>query len=132
MASLNESEIENPDSLQRFYDLLRSVLRVINAVVLSRGPQNTQTVKLAQQFVTTNRASIVAVLKRHAKIGGVHANSSGDLDDLVDCYVLLLTTSKFLEVILGFVPCSPTPNHSNKFQLDEQAAMPRSSGMLFT
>lgn len=74
-----------------------SVLRVINGVVLSRGQQNDQTVRQAREFLTQNRASMVAVFKRNANIGGGQAEV-GDLSDLVDNYALLISACGFLEV----------------------------------
>lgn len=92
-------EIDNPDALKRYYELLLSVIRVIASVVLSRGPQNDQTIDQARIFLAENRAGIVAIFKRHAKIGGVLAGDmGGDLDELVEFYVLLMTMTNFLDV----------------------------------
>lgn len=42
---------------------------------------------------------MVSVFKRQAKIGGVLvAETSDDLDELVDSYTMLITMSGFLEV----------------------------------
>ncbi len=44
---------------------------------------------------------MVAVFKRQARIGGVLvADTSGDLNELVESYILLITMAKFLEVSL--------------------------------
>lgn len=77
-----------------------SILRVINAVVLSRGQQNDQTVRQAREFLTQNRASMIAVFKRNANIGGVPTENIGDLSDLVDNFTLLISACGFLEVSL--------------------------------
>lgn len=92
-------EIDNPDALKRYYELLLSVVRVITSVVLSRGPQNDQTINQARIFLAENRAGIVAVFKRQAKIGGVVEGDTGaELDELVEFYVLLMTMTNFLDV----------------------------------
>ncbi|SLM38825.1 Nucleoporin Nup186/Nup192/Nup205 [Lasallia pustulata] len=91
-------DIDNPDALKKYYGLLLSVVRVITSVVLSRGPQNDQTIDQARIFLAENRAGIVAIFKRQAKIGGVLAGDTGrDLDELVEFYVLLITMTGFLD-----------------------------------
>jgi len=78
-----------------------SVIRVISSVVLSRGPQNEHTLEQVRNFLISNRHSMVAVFKRQARIGGVLvADTSGDLNELVESYILLITMAKFLEVSL--------------------------------
>ena len=92
-------DIDNPEALKKYYGLLLSVVRVITSVVLSRGPQNDQTIDQARIFLAENRAGIVAIFKRQAKIGGVLAGGTGrDLDELVEFYVLLMTMTDFLDV----------------------------------
>ncbi|KAI9894289.1 MAG: hypothetical protein M1814_004143 [Vezdaea aestivalis] len=102
-------EIDNPDSLKRFYDLLLSSLRVVNAVVLSRGSQNTQTKDLARTFLSENRLSMVSVFKRHARIGGVHLDKIGDIEELLENYILLIRQTGFLEM-----PPSTSPPSSQR------------------
>ncbi|KAF2398801.1 hypothetical protein EJ06DRAFT_91734 [Trichodelitschia bisporula] len=89
-------EIENPDALKKFFDLMLSIIRVINAVVLSRGHSNDRTLKLAREFLTENRQSVVGVFKRHASIGG-KSHVAYDLGDLVDNFTLLISATGFLE-----------------------------------
>ena len=94
-------EIDNPDAMKKYYELLLSVVRVITSVVLSRGPQNGQTIDQARMFLAENRAGIIAIFKRQAKISGVLAGDAGaDLDELVEFYVLLMTMTNFLDVSL--------------------------------
>ena len=45
--------MENPEALKKFFDLMLSVLRIINSVVLKN--RNDQTQKLALTFLTENR-----------------------------------------------------------------------------
>jgi nuclear pore complex protein Nup205 len=93
-------EVDNPAALQRFFNLMLAVLRVINAVVLSRGPQNDHTMLLARDFLKDNRPSIVGVFKRNARLGGRKVDDEADLNDLVDQFTLLISATQFLEVRL--------------------------------
>ncbi|KAF2835397.1 nuclear pore complex subunit Nup192 [Patellaria atrata CBS 101060] len=90
-------QFENPGALKKFFSLMLSVLQVINSVVLSRGPQNDQTIQQATQFLNENRHTVVAIFKRHARVGGVNNENSGDLSDLVDNFTLLIAATDFLE-----------------------------------
>ena len=96
---LIHTDIDNPEALQKYYELLLSVLRIVTSLVLSRGPQNEHTLEQARNFLTRNRQSMVSVLKRQAKIGGVLvADTSNSLDELVESYTILITMTGFLEV----------------------------------
>ena len=96
---LTNSEIDNPEALSKYYRLLLSITRVITAVVLSRGPQNEQTIESAKVFLTENRPLVVSVFKRQAKIGGVSFDDAGvDIEDLVELFMLLITMTGFLDV----------------------------------
>ncbi|KAF2808961.1 uncharacterized protein BDZ99DRAFT_533212 [Mytilinidion resinicola] len=89
-------EFENPNALKKYFDLMLSVLRIINAAVLSRGPQNDQTLFQAREFLRENRNSMVAVFKRNVKVGGLQ-DVDTDLSDLVDCFTVLVSATRFLE-----------------------------------
>ncbi|KAL0263599.1 hypothetical protein SLS55_002580 [Diplodia seriata] len=91
-------EIDNPHALRKFFDLMLSVLRVVNSVVVVRGPQNEQCRRQARDFVADNRASVVAVFKRAARKGGPGEQATGaDLEELVDAFCLLMAATGFLE-----------------------------------
>ncbi|KAL1628628.1 hypothetical protein SLS56_005737 [Neofusicoccum ribis] len=91
-------EMENPQALSKFFDLMLNVLRVINSVVVVRGPQNEQCRQQARDFISDNRASIIAVFKRAARKGGPGEQATGaELEDLVDSLVLLISATDFLE-----------------------------------
>jgi nuclear pore complex protein Nup205 len=96
MLLLTKEEIANPEALKRFFELMLSVLRIINSIVLKY--QSDQTIKLAQEFLAENRASVVGILKRFAGIGGVEVHESIDLNDLVDNLTVLISATDFLEV----------------------------------
>ncbi|OCL14310.1 hypothetical protein AOQ84DRAFT_42231 [Glonium stellatum] len=89
-------EFENPNALKRYFDLMLSVLRVINSAILSRGPQNDQTVFQAREFLKENRNSMVSIFKRYIKVGGLQ-DIEADLGELVDCFTLLVSATGFLE-----------------------------------
>jgi hypothetical protein len=93
------SELDNPAALTKFFNLLLSVLRIINAVVLSRGQQNEQTIAEARRFLVDYRPSIVSIFKRNAGIG-VQGNEQEIevLNEIVDQFTLLITFSEYLEV----------------------------------
>ena len=96
------TEMENPDALKKFFDLMLAVLRIINSVMLSRGHQNDQTIKMGREFLAENRLSMVAIFKRNANVGGLK-NEKVDLGDLIDQYTLLISATGFLEVRLFFL-----------------------------
>lgn len=99
LANLAHPDIDNPDALRRYYDLLLSVVRVIVSTVFSRGIHNQQILDQTREFLSENRQGIVGVFKRHAKIGGLADNlPHGPLEDLVKSYVTLITAAGFLEV----------------------------------
>ena len=99
---LIHTDIDNPEALKKYYELLLSVLRIVSSLVLSRGPENERTLEQARNFLIRNRPSMVSVFKRQAKIGGVLiADTSDDLDELVDSYAILITMTGFLEVSLS-------------------------------
>jgi nuclear pore complex protein Nup205 len=92
-------EFDDPKALKKYYELMLSVLRVINAAVIARGRQNDQTVFQAREFLKENRHSMVAIFKRSVNVGaGQHAEAQQDLVDLVDCWTVLVEVTGFLEV----------------------------------
>ena len=92
-------EIDNPEALSKYYRLLLTLTRVITAIVLSRGPQNEQTINSAREFLIENRPLVVSIFKRQARIGGVTFDNEGvDIEDLVELLVLLIAITSFLDV----------------------------------
>ena len=90
--------MENAEALKKFFELMLSVLRIINSLVLrTRGDQ---IIKAARSFLAENRHSVVSVLKRHAGVGGLEVGKEIDLGDLVDNLTVLITETGFLEVCL--------------------------------
>lgn len=92
-------EFDNPNALKKYYELMLSVLRVINAAVIARGRQNDQTVFQAREFLKENRHSMVAIFKRSINVGsGEKVGAEQDLVDLVDCWTVLVDVTGFLQV----------------------------------
>ena len=69
-------------------------MRLICATILSRGSQNAHTLEQGRRFLTENRLSIMAVLKKSAGLGG---GESLNVDELAESFVLLMTVTGFLE-----------------------------------
>ncbi|EAW13129.1 nuclear pore complex Nup192/Nup205 family protein [Aspergillus clavatus NRRL 1] len=91
-------DIDNPDALRKYYDLLGSVLRVIISAVFSRGLHNEQMLEQTRAFLAENRQSMVGIFKRFANIGGAGAAEHHEaLSELAKCYMTLVTTTDFLE-----------------------------------
>ncbi|PKY03551.1 cullin-4B [Aspergillus campestris IBT 28561] len=91
-------DIDNPDSLRKYYDLLAAVLRVIVSAVFSRGIQNEHMAEQTRGFLAENRHSMVGVFKRFAKIGGAGAaDHHSTLGDLTKSYMTLVAVTDFLE-----------------------------------
>ena len=101
-------EFDNPNALHKYYSLMLSILRVINAAVISRG-KNDQTIFQAREFLKENRHSMVAIFKRSVGVGGSASLGATngkddvlleDLADLVDCWTILVEATEFLQVCI--------------------------------
>ncbi|KAJ5629741.1 hypothetical protein N7528_003398 [Penicillium herquei] len=91
-------DIDDPDALRRFYDLLLSVLRVIVTAVFSRGIHNEQIKAQTRAFIGENRSCMVGVFKRFAKIGGgALAGHQEVLCELVKSFMVLVTATDYLD-----------------------------------
>ena len=73
-------------------------MRVICAAVLSRGSQNEQTLEQGRHFLSDNRLSILAVLKKSAGISAMADKSADIISQLAESYMLLMSLTGFLEV----------------------------------
>lgn len=95
---LTSLDIDNPDSLRKFYDLLLSVIRVIVSAVFSRGVHNEQIKAQTRAFIAENRPCMVGVFKRFAKIGGDAPVGHQDaLCELVKSFMALVAASDYVE-----------------------------------
>ena len=97
-------EFDDAQALRKYYQLMLSVLRVINAAVIARGRQNDQTVFQAREFLKENRHSMVAIFKRSVNVGaGQYEEAREDLVDLVDCWTVLVEVTGFLQVSVALI-----------------------------
>ena len=71
-------------------------MRIICATVLSRGSQNQQTLDHGRKFLTDNRLTILAILKKSAGLGNSKPDES--IQDLADVFMLLMSVTGFIEV----------------------------------
>lgn len=77
-------------------------MRVICAAVLSRGSQNQQTLEQGRRFLSENRLSILAVLKKSAGLGNTTGISEQSIDELAESFMLLISVTGFLDVSVPF------------------------------
>ncbi|KAL4957716.1 nucleoporin Nup186/Nup192/Nup205 [Aspergillus filifer] len=92
-------DIENPDALRQYYDLLDSVLRVIVTAAFSRGLHNEQMIEQTRSFLKENRQSMAGIFKRFAKIGGAGAADHYEaLTSIAKSYTALIAATDFLGV----------------------------------
>ncbi|KAL8700464.1 MAG: hypothetical protein Q9224_000954 [Gallowayella concinna] len=100
--ALEDIAIDNANALAKYYSLLLAVIRVVAAVLMSRGAQNTQTIEHTKQFLAENRALVVAMFKRQVGVGSTAVSREreemmGEVDELVELFVLLMTGTGFLD-----------------------------------
>lgn len=96
---LTDADIDNPDALRKYYDLLDSVLRVIVTATFSRGLHNEQIIDQARSFLAEHRHSMVGIFKRFAKIGGTDAADHHEaLTSIAKSYTALVAATDYLEV----------------------------------
>lgn len=100
-AKLINPDIEDPDAAGKLYELLVAIARVICAVVLSRGPQNEQTLDQARKFLAENRLSVLTVLKKSAGLAASAHGSMKSTEELADSYTLLMSLSGFIDVSIS-------------------------------
>ena len=115
-------EIDNPEALSQYYRLLLALTRVVTSVTLSKGAQNDTMIAQARAFLIENRALLVAVFKREAKIGGVSFDDKGggaSVEELVELFGVLIELTGFLDV------SSHPLLHSCKVQADRMFAVRR-------
>jgi nuclear pore complex protein Nup205 len=95
---LTLSDIENPDALQKYYDLLLSTIRLIVYAVFSRGIDNEQIKAQIRGFLVENRPCVVGIFKRSANIGSTSSAHQDSLRELVKAFMALISATDFLEV----------------------------------
>lgn len=107
------TEFDNPNALKKYYDLMLAVLRVINAVVVARGAQNEQSTYQALTFLKENRNTMVSIFKRSVNVG-LAKDVGEDLNDLVDCFTVLVEMTGFLQVSFWHLSCPLTFTNTDR------------------
>ncbi|EZG11249.1 hypothetical protein H106_00024 [Trichophyton rubrum CBS 735.88] len=91
-------DIDNSDALQRYYELLLSVLQVIVSTIFARGLHNQAICDQTRAFLSENRQSMVGIFKRCAKNGSSDDPSMKKcLDNLAKSYTALIASVDFLD-----------------------------------
>jgi nuclear pore complex protein Nup205 len=124
-------EFDDPKALKKYFELMLSVLRVINAAVIARGRQNDQTVFQAREFLKENRHSMVSIFKRSVMVGGGRDGEvQGELGELVDCWTALVEVTGFLEV------CVETSQNRGQrliqMQYEDQSSLKKGRSNMFS
>jgi Nuclear pore complex scaffold, nucleoporins 186/192/205 len=92
-------DVDTSMALQKYYELLASILHLLVSVFLSRGQQNQQIQHQMRNFLTENRLNMVGAFKRYRGIGGaVAAESRAALEEVVRSYVALMSMADFMQV----------------------------------
>jgi nuclear pore complex protein Nup205 len=124
-------EFDDAKALKKYYDLMLSVLRVVNAAVIARGRQNDQTVFQAREFLKENRHSMVAIFKRSVNVGaGQNAEAEQDVVDLVDCWTVLVEVTGFLEVCTSTLVGEML--RLTNIQYEDQSSLKRARSNMFS
>lgn len=115
-----QSDEHNTRTLERHYDLLAKVVRILGAALLSRGSHN---VIQGRKFLTNHRMLVTHTLKRSAGIGGGSGNDALDekIGDLADALLVVIATTGFLEVYGSreshtYPEATNVPNHSTRMK----------------
>ncbi|KAF2767687.1 hypothetical protein EJ03DRAFT_344430 [Teratosphaeria nubilosa] len=90
-------DIDNPVALKQFYNLLSAVLRVIVAVVVSRGPSNAMVLQQAKTFLSENRFSMQAVFKRTSALQKTSGPPEIEAVEVAEEFSKLMLVTGFLE-----------------------------------
>ncbi|KAA8910012.1 nucleoporin Nup186/Nup192/Nup205 [Sphaerosporella brunnea] len=90
-------DFPDPQKLQKYYELLLDIMRVVVACIVSRGAQNRQVIEAAKIFVRENWNLGLTIFKRNANINGKAQDAVGDVKELTKLFVLLYTLTGVLE-----------------------------------
>lgn len=89
----------DPNAVGKYYELVLGVIRVVTCCILSKGPQNEQMIKSGRKFLDETKNVAMTVFKKHANIGGTKRESvSGELKELTELFVLLMSLTGYIEV----------------------------------
>lgn len=91
-------DIDNPAALREFYRLLSAVLRVITAIIMTRGHNNASVLQQGKNFLQENRFSMQAVFKRTSAVQNTSGPPETEAVAVADEFSKLILLSGFLEV----------------------------------
>lgn len=94
------ADIDNVQALENFYRLLIVMLRILTAVIVSRGPRNQHILTQGRNFLTENRQCMSGVFKAAVRTDQIRPSTRKALDDLVQCFNALIYATDFIEVSL--------------------------------
>ncbi|KAL9106134.1 MAG: hypothetical protein Q9227_008782 [Pyrenula ochraceoflavens] len=93
------SDFESHSALQRYHQLVASVLRLLTATFVTLGMENKRAEHQIRQFLQEFRPNMVGMFKRYAGIGGKSGeNLNEELNSIVRSYTALVQIAKFTEV----------------------------------
>ncbi|WYZ40122.1 hypothetical protein EsH8_IV_000463 [Colletotrichum jinshuiense] len=86
----------NHEALEKHYELLAKVTRVVGAAIVSRGSSN---VLQGRRFLTEHRMLVTHTLKRSAGIGAVEGEGVLEerIEELAEGFMILIAATGFLE-----------------------------------
>ncbi|KAI8190316.1 Nucleoporin NUP192 [Colletotrichum sp. SAR 10_86] len=86
----------NPKALEKHYELLAKVTRVVSASIVSRGDSN---ILQGRKFLTEHRMLVTHTLKRSAGIGAVEGEGVLEerIEELAEGFMVLIAATGFLE-----------------------------------
>lgn len=122
-------DIDNPEALENFYQLLMAILRIVNSVVLTKGSKNNQILAQGRAFLVENRQCMQAIFKAATRSDRLSVKSRSCLNDLVDNFTVLISATAFIDV--SQIAQTELPP-ANLYKFDEQPAAPRAAGYVFT
>jgi hypothetical protein len=96
---LTHTDLDTSVALQKYYELLSSVLRLLVSVFLSRGQQNQQSQHQIRQFLDENRSNMVGAFKGNRGLGrGLPSQSHAVLEDVIRSYTVLMFMVDYVQV----------------------------------
>lgn len=90
-------DIENSAALREFYRLLSAVLRVITAIMITRGPNNASVLQQGKSFLHENRFNMQAVFKRTSALQSTSGPPEREAMAVADEFSKLMLVTGFLE-----------------------------------
>ncbi|TDZ18539.1 Nucleoporin NUP192 [Colletotrichum orbiculare MAFF 240422] len=91
-----QSDAANPKALEKHYELLAKVTRLVSAAIVSRGDSN---ILQGRKFLTEHRMLVTHTLKRNAGIGAVEGEDVLEerIEELAEAFMVLIAATGFLE-----------------------------------